>query len=51
MLSEGRTNKEIANLFDDTEVAVKMHMRSICRKLNARNRAHVVTIGKERGLL
>jgi two-component system nitrate/nitrite response regulator NarP len=51
MLSEGLTNKEIANLFDDTEVAVKMHLRSICRKLNARNRAHVVTIGKERGLL
>lgn len=51
LLSEGQTNKEIANLFNDTEITVKMHMRSICRKLKARNRAHVVTIGKERGLI
>jgi two-component system nitrate/nitrite response regulator NarL len=51
LLSDGRTNKEIAAEFDDTETTVKMHMRVICRKLNARNRAHVVMIGKERNLI
>jgi DNA-binding CsgD family transcriptional regulator len=28
-----------------------MHMRSICRQLAGRNRAHAVTIGLERGLI
>ena len=51
LLSEGQTNKEIANTFGETEVNVKMNMRSICRKLNARNRAHVVTISNERCLI
>jgi two-component system nitrate/nitrite response regulator NarP len=51
LLSDGKTNKEISNEFDDTETMVKMHMRAICRKLNARNRAHVVMICKERNLI
>lgn len=51
LTSEGLTNKEIASTFGSNEVAVKMHMRSICRKLSARNRAHAVTLGKQLGLL
>lgn len=51
LASEGRTNKEIASAIGTTEVTIKMHMRSICRKLNARNRAHAVIISKERDLL
>jgi two-component system nitrate/nitrite response regulator NarP len=51
LLSDGKTNKEIANEFDETETNVKMNMRNICRKLNARNRAHVVMICKERNLI
>ena len=51
LLSGGKTNKQIANEFDDTETTVKMHMRGICRKLNASNRAHVVMICKERSLI
>jgi two-component system nitrate/nitrite response regulator NarP len=51
LLAEGQTNKEIANFFDITEMSTKMHMRFICRKLNARNRAHVVMVSKERGLI
>jgi two-component system nitrate/nitrite response regulator NarP len=51
MLSDGKSNKEIASEFDETETTVKMNMRSICRKLNARNRAHVVMICKERNLI
>jgi two-component system nitrate/nitrite response regulator NarP len=49
--SEGLTNKEIARDMGITEVSVKMHMRSICRKLEARNRAHAVMISRERALL
>jgi two-component system, NarL family, nitrate/nitrite response regulator NarL len=45
--SEGRTNKEIASAIGASEVTIKMHMRTICRKLNARNRAHAVIISKE----
>jgi two-component system, NarL family, nitrate/nitrite response regulator NarL len=51
MASEGLTNKEIALAIGTTEVAIKMHMRSICRQLAGRNRAHAVTIGLERGLI
>lgn len=51
LASEGRINKEIGSAIGATEVGVKMHMRSICRKLNARNRAHAVTISKERDLI
>jgi two-component system nitrate/nitrite response regulator NarP len=49
--AEGLTNKEIARDMGITEVSVKMHMRAICRKLEARNRAHAVTISRERSLL
>lgn len=51
LTSEGLTNKEIAASIGSSEVNVKMHMRSICSKLNARNRAHAVTISNERGWL
>ena len=51
LTSEGFTNKEIASYVGATEVTVKMHMRNICRKLGARNRAHAVTIGIERKIV
>ena len=46
----GDTNKEIAAQFDVTDVRVKMLMRSICRKIAARNRAHACVIAREQGL-
>jgi two-component system nitrate/nitrite response regulator NarP len=49
--AEGLTNKEIARDMAISEVSVKMHMRAICRKLEARNRAHAVMISRERALL
>ncbi|WP_170952720.1 LuxR C-terminal-related transcriptional regulator [Rhodobacter sp. JA431] len=49
--ANGDTNKEIASEFDITEVRVKMLMRSICRKISARNRAHACVIAREHGLL
>lgn len=48
--SDGLTNKEIARHMGITEVSVKMHMRSICRKLEACNRAHAVMISHKRAL-
>lgn len=51
LTSEGLTNKEIATTLGANEVGVKMHMRSICRKLEAKNRAHAVTIGNQMGLI
>jgi len=51
LTSEGMINKEIAAAIGTSEMMVKMHMRSICSKLTARNRAHAVTMCREYGLL
>lgn len=40
----GWSNKEIARDAGTTEVTVKMHMRSICNKLNAKNRTQAAVI-------
>ena len=46
--ASGQTNKEIAADLDISEASVKMHMRTICKKLDAQNRAHAVSIGRDR---
>lgn len=51
MASEGLINKEIAAAIGGSEVTVKMHMRTICAKLKARNRTHAAAICKQLGLL
>ena len=51
LTSEGLRNKEIASAIGVTEVTIKMHMRSICQKLGARNRAQSVMLAKERGII
>lgn len=50
-VSGGKTNKQIAWDLQITEVNVKMYMRAICRKLNAKNRAHAAIKAREVGLL
>lgn len=47
LAADGMTNKEIARDISVTEVTVKMHMRNVCRKLGARNRAHAAIISRE----
>jgi two-component system, NarL family, nitrate/nitrite response regulator NarL len=47
LAADGLTNKEVARLTDSSEVTVKMHMRAICKKLKARNRAHAAVISRE----
>lgn len=50
-LGEGLANKEIMNLLDLPESTVKMRVRSLCRKLNSKNRTHAVITAREAGLL
>jgi two-component system, NarL family, nitrate/nitrite response regulator NarL len=41
-LRQGRSNKEIARNLDIAETTVKLHLRSISDKLEARNRTDIV---------
>jgi len=50
-LGQGLANKEIMALLSLTESTVKMRVRSLSRKLGARNRTHAVIIARENGLL
>ncbi len=49
-LCRGLSNKEIAREVDLQEVTVKLHVKTLCRKLEARNRTHAAMIAKEAGL-
>lgn len=49
-LCEGASNKEIARKLDLQEVTVKLHVKTLCRKLEARNRTHAAMIAKNAGL-
>jgi DNA-binding NarL/FixJ family response regulator len=49
LLLRGQTNKEIARGLAIEEVTVALHLRSIYRKLNVRNRTQAVRVLLERG--
>ncbi|WP_435140653.1 response regulator [Pseudopelagicola sp. nBUS_19] len=46
----GLANKEIARELDLQEVTIKLHMKTLCRKLDARNRTHAAMLAKGAGL-
>lgn len=46
-LCAGKTNKEIAREMELQEVTIKLHVRTLTRKLNARNRTHAAMIARE----
>lgn len=48
---DGKTNKEIGREMDLSEVTIKMHLRSICRKLNAKNRTQAAMIARATNLV
>jgi two-component system, NarL family, nitrate/nitrite response regulator NarL len=48
-LMKGHSNKEIARDADLQEVTVKLHVKTLCRKIDARNRTHAAMIAKEAG--
>ena len=49
-LTRGLSNKEIAREVDLQEVTIKLHVKTLCRKLEAKNRTHAAMIAKEAGL-
>ncbi len=49
-IGEGKSNKEIARDCDLPEVSVKLHVKTLSRKLCARNRTHAAMIARDRGL-
>lgn len=48
-LCHGRSNKEIARELDLQEVTIKLHVRTVCKKLNAKNRTQAALIAKDAG--
>lgn len=49
-LVNGHSNKEIARSLDLQEVTIKLHVKTLCRKLQARNRTHAAITAKEQGI-
>lgn len=49
-ICEGKSNKEIARDHDLQEVTVKLHVKTMSRKLEARNRTHAAMIARDRKL-
>ncbi len=50
-LTAGKSNKEIANDLDLQEVTIKLHVKTLCRKLGAKNRTQAAMIARDRRLL
>ena len=49
-LCRGLANKEIARELDLQEVTIKLHVKTLCSKLDAKNRTHAAMIAKEAGV-
>lgn len=49
-LCQGLSNKEIARNTDLQEVTIKLHVKTLCRKLGAKNRTQAAVIAKDAGL-
>jgi two-component system nitrate/nitrite response regulator NarL len=49
-LCAGKANKEIARDLGLREPTIKLHVKLVCRKLEARNRTHAAMIARETGL-
>jgi len=49
-ICEAKSNKEIARDCDLQEVTVKLHVKTLSRKLGARNRTHAAMIARDSGL-
>lgn len=50
-LAKGLSNKEIARNLELQEVTVKLHVKTLCRKLDAKNRTQAAMVAKDSGLL
>jgi len=50
-LAKGATNKDIARALDLQVVTVKLHVRSLCRKIGAKNRTQAALLAHENNLI
>lgn len=50
-ICQGKSNKEIARDTDLQEVTIKLHVKTLCRKLGARNRTQAAMIARDRYLV
>jgi DNA-binding NarL/FixJ family response regulator len=50
-ICEGKSNKEIARDHDLQEVTVKLHVKTLSRKLAAKNRTHAAMIARDNSLV
>src|SRR3989338_5740780 len=50
-ICEGKSNKEIARDHNLHEVTVKLHVKTMSRKLGAKNRTHAAMIARDRNLV
>lgn len=50
-VAEGKLNKEIARDLDIREVTVKLHVKTLSRKLRAKNRTHAAMLARDLGLV
>ena len=50
-ICRGQSNKEIALDYDLHEATVKLHAKTLSRKLGARNRTHAAMIARDRNLV
>jgi DNA-binding NarL/FixJ family response regulator len=48
---DGKSNKEIAHDLNLQEVTIKLHVKTLCRKLDARNRTQAAMIARDRQLV
>ena len=49
-LSQGKSNKEIARDLDLQEPTIKLHVKTLYRKIGAANRTQAALMAKEQGL-
>lgn len=49
-ICEGKSNKEIARDLDVQEVTIKLHVKTLSRKLGAKNRTHAAMIARDANL-
>lgn len=50
-LMAAKSNKEIARDLDLQEVTIKLHVKTLCRKLDARNRTDAAMIARDAGFI
>lgn len=50
-IAAGKSNKEIARDYNLQEVTVKLHVKTLSRKLEARNRTHAAMIARDQNLI